>query len=355
MTDFDNYSIKNIINDLQMRIAKLEGRTINGVSQLDSITNDLGVQQAGEFRTGEGTPGEGFSGVRMAYPAMDYDVGGVTQQFNIAGVNNDVLQFGLDATSGAAIAGGGAVKIDEDGIRIETKSVTDWVEQNSINFTKSGTIVGGLTAYDSINIDMITLESYNTFPNIDIRVRNNNDEMAGLMITDGNVANLYSGITGQAIVKFRFQVDGDLYLAYTSSIRESIPLGCRVYRNSTQAITGSQWNALSWNTEISDTDACWSAGIPTKMYAKTTGYYMAGGGCNSSGINIFASVRVNGSTYVTTNNAGTAVSVCSGMIYLDADAGDYVEICAYPASNCTIAAGTSTNIYFNHGWLVRIA
>lgn len=76
---------------------------------------------SGEIQLGSGTPGNGFSGVRIAFPAFTYD----GQEWNIAGVNNDALQVGIRASDGKFIAGGGNVEIDEEGIFIKN-SLSSW-------------------------------------------------------------------------------------------------------------------------------------------------------------------------------------------------------------------------------------
>lgn len=110
-----------------------EGRTVNenfaelkeqigdiiqkqwGVATLDQISSDAGVLEAGEFRSGIGTPGTDFTGIRMGFPSFVYD--GV--EWNIVGVNVDVLQFGLRASDGVALWGGGAGLLDVNGMKLD--------------------------------------------------------------------------------------------------------------------------------------------------------------------------------------------------------------------------------------------
>jgi hypothetical protein len=82
-------------------------------AQLSDISDDLGLITSGEFRVGNGNePGDGFSGVRIAYPPMTY--GG--DDWNIVGINNDVMQFGLNSDDGSAYFAGGAGVIGLSGI-----------------------------------------------------------------------------------------------------------------------------------------------------------------------------------------------------------------------------------------------
>ena len=96
-------------------------------NQLDVLSgwvngNDLRVPRgtfkeifvpAGEVRLGTNTPGNGFSGVRLGYPPFVYN----NENWNIAGVEDDKLQFGLNSADGKAYAGGGSIIIDGVGIR----------------------------------------------------------------------------------------------------------------------------------------------------------------------------------------------------------------------------------------------
>lgn len=104
-----------LVQDLPAQFL-MSGANIVVVGGLSDIAENLGLIQAGEFRTGNGElPGNGFSGVRIAYPSMTYD----SEEWHIVGINNDTLQFGLRASDGAALAGGGKVVIDANGIEIE--------------------------------------------------------------------------------------------------------------------------------------------------------------------------------------------------------------------------------------------
>src|SRR6266498_2249572 len=85
------------------------------IANLSAISNQMGLQIAGEFRTGNGkVPGDGFTGGRFGYPGFTY--GGV--DYFLAGVDSDILQTGMSLTDGKIYAGGGAVELNEDGIEI---------------------------------------------------------------------------------------------------------------------------------------------------------------------------------------------------------------------------------------------
>lgn len=83
--------------------ARINPNQIN-INVLADLSHSLGTVTAGEFRTGNGlTPGGGFTGVRMAFPAMPYSIGG-SETWNIAGVANDVLKTGINAVTGLLYA-----------------------------------------------------------------------------------------------------------------------------------------------------------------------------------------------------------------------------------------------------------
>ena len=111
---------------------------------LSDISRRLGLIQAGEFRTGNGLePGSGFSGVRIGYPAFTY----ASEAWNVAGVNNDVIQVGIRASDGKLIAGGGNVRVDADGI---------WIANNtaSLNFSNLAGYGGNTFIYVNTNDDL---------------------------------------------------------------------------------------------------------------------------------------------------------------------------------------------------------
>ena len=358
MSYLDNIDSENILNklrDLESRIKILESSTITDVEQLSDISSELGVIQSGEFRSGEGEPDNGFTGVRMGYPGMAYTVDGEEMEFNVAGINNDTLQFGLDATSGAAIAGGGAVKIDEDGVTIKASTGANVnpggvTNKNSLSFTDSdGAIVesdvipanyaGGKRIWVRCGYDTYNLSAESTLH----ALTSLGEIYAGVQLWDG----------GNRFIIASTSINAALQLYMAGKIAGTSAIGCRVYRNSTQAITASQWNNLSWNTEVNDTDSCWSSGDGSKMYAKSDGYYMAGGGFAVS-CTAYIGIFHNGATMAMNGQvAASRFDITTGMFYMNVD--DYIQIGVNPTANVTVAAAGATTQYANHGWLVRVA
>lgn len=79
----------------------------------DLKTSNVRVD-SGEIQLGSGNPGDGFSGVRIAFPAFSYN----GEDWNIAGVENDVFQVGFRASDGVLVAGAGKVIVGNGGISI---------------------------------------------------------------------------------------------------------------------------------------------------------------------------------------------------------------------------------------------
>lgn len=102
-------------------IIEINGNQVHVVS-LDELSESLGLIMAGEFRAGNRqVPGDTFSGIRIGYPGFAYPEGSTasSDMYNIAGVDADTLMFGLRATDGVAIFGGGAALMDVDGMRLQ--------------------------------------------------------------------------------------------------------------------------------------------------------------------------------------------------------------------------------------------
>jgi hypothetical protein len=113
---------------------------IQRVSQVDELTSSLGLLESGEFRVGnQKPPTKGFTGVRMRYPGAIYD----GEKYNLAGVNNDVLQWGGRVSDGVFLAGEGKVQIDVGGISIDNGAITGGRVATAINWDG-----GTITTYD---------------------------------------------------------------------------------------------------------------------------------------------------------------------------------------------------------------
>jgi hypothetical protein len=111
------------VEQLFGEVSNISANTITTINGLSDIDINLGLVRAGEFRVGNNkNPGSGFIGVRMGYPAFLYN----GEEWHVAGINNDVLQFGLRATDGKALAGAGAVVLDATGITATAGVIGGW-------------------------------------------------------------------------------------------------------------------------------------------------------------------------------------------------------------------------------------
>jgi hypothetical protein len=152
-------SIENYLVDLPAKIL-LKADQIYIVNGLSDVSENLGIITAGEFRAGNRLdPGRLFSGMRMAYPPMVYDLSGIPTNWNLVGIDADVLQFGVRASDGKLVAGGGAVILDEDGITAVGGTIAGWtintdhllspntpgIEINSTGSIKTTNFVSGVT------------------------------------------------------------------------------------------------------------------------------------------------------------------------------------------------------------------
>jgi len=133
LSNLDPANLVNVVKQLVQDVAELKGRTVN-VNSLEEFSTDLGTMLSGEFRSGNGVePGSGFTGGRFGYPGFEY--GG--RLWFLVGVNNDVMMVGLDLTTGEITAGGGTVKLNDDGVSIMEGSAGGMVGQyqpNSVTF-----------------------------------------------------------------------------------------------------------------------------------------------------------------------------------------------------------------------------
>ena len=130
-------SIENYLVDLPAKIL-LKADQIYIVNGLSDVSENLGIITAGEFRAGNRLdPGRLFSGMRMAYPPMVYDLSGIPTNWNLVGIDADVLQFGVRASDGKLVAGGGAVILDDTGITAVGGTIAGWtIDTTELTNTK---------------------------------------------------------------------------------------------------------------------------------------------------------------------------------------------------------------------------
>lgn len=113
--------IRDLLLQIQTQIDELPDRLKSAAKQvtvyqgLSEISERLGIIRAGEFRAGNNRePGRGFSGMRMAYPDLEYENLG----WSLVGVNNDRLQFGVSSGDGKLYAAAGKLLIDQNSVTL---------------------------------------------------------------------------------------------------------------------------------------------------------------------------------------------------------------------------------------------
>ena len=162
------------LNELEQRISDLENRpttpeAIVVKEGLSDISEMLGLIKAGEFRSGSGEPGRGFSGVRMGYPGFSYD-GAV---YNIVGVDADTIQFGLRSCDGYGVTAEGKVTMSKDGVRVKSDGIENYHRRPLAiyNTTWNGDTVFGEVEYALRLADKPAPESTNRkiFSNLILR------------------------------------------------------------------------------------------------------------------------------------------------------------------------------------------
>jgi hypothetical protein len=142
--------------------------------------------------------------------------------------------------------------------------------------------------------------------------------------------------------------------------------GVRVYRSTAQALAKNVLTPIAFSHALVNHQAAWSSGQPTRLYARSAGFYMAGGqgsidsGAFSSNGYFLVAIRRNGDNYLAQNeiynSSGRriALAAVTGLFWMDE--GDYIEVVARQntgAASMNLWAATAQNQQFNHGWLMR--
>src|SRR5581483_106262 len=109
----DNQSVEGRLRTLEARVARNTSFDVQ-FGAVQEAADDLGYYQVGNFISGTGTPeGGDLTGVAIMYPGFTY-TDGVT--YNLIGMNNGNLQFGLSALDGTALFASGAGVINAQGV-----------------------------------------------------------------------------------------------------------------------------------------------------------------------------------------------------------------------------------------------
>lgn len=127
---------------------------------------------------------------------------------------------------------------------------------------------------------------------------------------------------------------------------QSVDKGCRVYNSSAQSIPNATWTALTFNSEVYDTDGMHSTSTNTnRVTCVTAGKYLVWGyvtfDANATG-NRYAAIKKNGTFYVIemrSNFGSGSTTVLHVDLLINLAEGDYVELFARQES------GGSLNVH----------
>ena len=220
-----------------------------GGSQIPYIRNlraDNIFISSGEVRLGESTPGENFSGVIIAFPAFTYN----GEEWNIAGIDDDVLQVGIRASDGRLVAGGGGVELSEGGIAIIDNGEAgngflsfyseDLVNKVHFKFDANNMHFQNFTAGCRFQFSVKTTDG--GVPSFVIREDPANDDRAQYDFSDGtNGAKLTMGNN----ISLNAASDDDLFYSTHLQIRETaitptLTYGGNIYFRNNKLVI--QWN-----------------------------------------------------------------------------------------------------------------
>lgn len=150
--------IKFLLQDIQAQIPsiiaaqrRVNATEVHVVGGLSDISEQLGLLQAGEFRTGNGRePGDGFTGGRFGWPGFSYN----NELWFLAGVDDDVLQVGLSLNDGKVYAGEGSTIIDINGVNIyeQTGDVNGQIRFFNTTGSLTEDTFGFITMYEDTHL-----------------------------------------------------------------------------------------------------------------------------------------------------------------------------------------------------------
>lgn len=134
-----------------------------------------------------------------------------------------------------------------------------------------------------------------------------------------------------------------------------VPPSVRAYRSTTQSITNSAFNSISFDGDRWDSDSMWSNASPTRITINTTGVYLVGcsvyWATNSTGIRTLR-IMVNATTAIGYNEINAGVSAGPGQVInsiYNFTAGDYITFDVFQTSggSLDLASGSA---YSPEGW-----
>lgn len=159
---YRKHSVLGEIKDQKKSIAELNGSSGKRVNSLDELASDLGIWNNGGFYFGNGKAfGDGLTGVFFGYPGLTFN--GV--EFNVCGIQNDVLQAGFNV-DGELVFGGGEGWLDANGLQFNKGNGFP----NSISWYDGSTAIAKIYGYQSAGHNLLRLDSYEGATSANIEV-----------------------------------------------------------------------------------------------------------------------------------------------------------------------------------------
>lgn len=237
------------IQSLANTIVEIRGSEVS-VETLSNAGSDMGLVTAGELRVGNDVePDEGFTGIRISFPTMTYD----GQEWHLVGVNNDVLQVGINASDGKLYFGAGAVVGDSTGLTL-------YNQLDGTNWLKFSDLV--TTAYGSIYLDTISRLTIflSSSPGGTNGVVNGDFELGALTNWTAAGAGTWAAVSTAADV-YQQSYSAKLTISGTgnhtlTSDRIAVTAGVKYYRSAiVKFSTASNWTTATLSTKWYDAPA----------------------------------------------------------------------------------------------------
>ena len=316
------------------------------VKGLSELSDTLGLLMAGEFRAGNAKePGFGFTGVRIGYPPFSYS----SESWHIAGVSNDVIQFGLNADDGTAWAGAGAIRLTSGGILVYNGATqTGAIEADGdVKFGSDISAVASTSILVFANAQTYNSESFGAG---DILIGDNSTGK-GNLFWDSSAGILYFR-TGTTVMN-------------SISSGSLVAVGCRVTATANQTIATDTVTAVLFTSEDYDDVGFHDTGSNTSRITIPTGYggrYNVGHyiewAANSTGYRNSYIYKNGGPDYLLRDIQGSAdvlgVPTNHGTVEAALAAGDYIEVVVLQNSGGNVdiisAAGNNTPAF----WITKI-
>jgi hypothetical protein len=252
--------VEALANDILLKMQVIASM-VYAPGGLSDITEDLGLVKAGEFRSGKGEPGFGFTGIRMGAPGWVYGA----SRYAIAGLENDAVQFGLSIDNGKIYAGAGALTLDSLGMSIHS-GTSDY---NQIKFV-DGELICGRIFQDDRDLYLHGFQNASGSPaggRVVLRCETGGPNGDSYGILDPDVGWYVSSVFGNANVR---------YIGGLQSEKDSTVHDVYGYHPLTTRASSTDWDGDSYSTTAKTLlDLSASFGLPAGVKAVDVEVYVS--------------------------------------------------------------------------------